>query len=80
MEDGLPNELGTLIGCGTTLYGFRKSANGTIKTKWITLFFLPIIPLKSYEVLNAQTSSAIPGACTPRSTRWKNSRNSVSRK
>jgi len=54
------NELGTFVGCGTALYGLRKTAAGTIKTKWITLFFLPLFPLKSYEVLSAQTTQDSP--------------------
>ena len=39
-------------GCGTTLYGKAKTADGIgrIATKWFCLLYVPIIPLKSYLV------------------------------
>jgi hypothetical protein len=49
-------EMGTILGFGTKLYGHKETENGEIKTKWVTLLFLPVFPLKSYEVFEQETS------------------------
>ncbi len=41
------------LGCGTKLYGHverRRQDNSYITTKWVIVFMLPLIPLKSYRV------------------------------
>jgi hypothetical protein len=42
----------SLNGCGTTFYGKREfRADGTyITTEWVTAFYLPLIPLRSFRV------------------------------
>jgi hypothetical protein len=44
-------------GCGTRLVGKKASANGHIATKWLVVFYLPILPVQSYEVF-AETAHA----------------------
>ncbi len=46
--------IGTLNGIGTKLVGSEKSLKGYVATKWLVLLFLPIIPIKSYEVFDEQ--------------------------
>lgn len=41
-------------GIGTRLYGdsdYNYDEHTYITTKWITIFFIPILPLKSYKVI-----------------------------
>ncbi len=44
----------TYMGCGTKLYGryynYEDFGDFFVTTKWITIFFFPIIPLRSYIV------------------------------
>jgi len=44
----------TINGIGTKLVGNEKSLKGFIATKWLVVLFLPIIPIKSYEVFEEQ--------------------------
>jgi|GEM_PF-3594763 len=46
-------------GWGTKLYGHRRSANGHITTKWITILYLPLIPVRSYEVLREEQGRSL---------------------
>ena len=43
----------TLNGTGTRLYGQRDEApdSSYTATKWVVVFFLPLLPLGSYRVL-----------------------------
>src|SRR5450759_4149969 len=42
----------SLNGCGTRYLGCRWQSDGTyVATKWITLFFLPLVPLNSVRVI-----------------------------
>jgi len=56
------DELGTFLGFGTKLYGNKKTATGRVKTKWVVLFFVPVFPLKSYEVFSEYTTRQSPVA------------------
>jgi hypothetical protein len=42
----------SMCGCGTTLYGKRDFASdgSYLTTKWITIFLVPIIPIRSLRV------------------------------
>ncbi len=41
----------SFFGFGTTLYGWRSAPNGGhIVTRWITLAFFPIVPIRSYAI------------------------------
>ncbi len=42
----------TFNGIGTTLYGRReRQPDGShVATKWVVLFFFPVLPLRSYRV------------------------------
>ena len=54
-----------IMGFGTILYGSRsknKEDNSYIATRWITLFYLPIIPLGSYRVILGNQRGIIVGA------------------
>lgn len=46
----------TVNGWGTQLYGHtNKLSDGSyVATKWIVLFFIPIIPLKSYRIFSKE--------------------------
>jgi len=46
-------------GLGSKFYGRRRSAHGHITTKWITLFYLPLIPVRSYEVLREEQGRSL---------------------
>ena len=43
----------TLNGCGTRYYGRRdESPDGSyVTTQWVTLFYIPLVPIASYRVL-----------------------------
>src|SRR5271155_2438833 len=43
----------TFNGCGTLFYGERDRAEdgSYIATEWITFFYLPLLPIRSYRVL-----------------------------
>jgi hypothetical protein len=49
----------SINGCGTRYYGKRdKLQDGSyITTEWITLFFIPIIPLRSFRVRSVSKQS-----------------------
>jgi thiol-disulfide isomerase/thioredoxin len=64
----IKDELGTIIGCGTKLYGNKDTAEGKIKTKWITLFYVPVFPLKSYLVYSEQV---LRGSATGSTTQYQ---------
>ena len=55
----------TLNGFGTKLYGKRecKLDGSFLTTKWIVLFWIPLVPLKSYRVKHAGQGQAsfLPG-------------------
>jgi hypothetical protein len=53
---GMSNNMFTVNGSGTKLYGKTPSQNGYIATKWICLFYFPILPVDSYEVLAEQNA------------------------
>lgn len=41
----------SILGLGTAIYGWRPAAEGRhIVTKWLTLLFFPIVPIRSYLV------------------------------
>jgi len=42
--------LGTINGVGTRLIGNQKTPNGYIATAWLVFMFLPMMPIRSYEV------------------------------
>ncbi len=42
--------MSTINGIGTTFYGRARLEAGYITTKWIVIFYIPIIPLSSYVV------------------------------
>lgn len=44
----------TINGMGTELLGRDKSSKGYIATKWLVVLFLPLIPIRSYEILDEQ--------------------------
>jgi hypothetical protein len=46
----------TINGMGTKLLGKDESSKGYIATKWLIVLFLPLIPIKSYEILDEQGS------------------------
>ena len=46
--------MGVINGMGTKLVGQEKSTEGYIATKWLVMVFLPLIPIKSYEVFGEQ--------------------------
>ena len=51
----------SLNGCGTRYFGCRWQADGTyITTKWITFFFLPLVPLSSVRVIEGGIGSNDP--------------------
>jgi hypothetical protein len=53
----------TFNGTGTRYYGRRKLPDGTvITTKWVVCFFVPIVPLGSYRVIDegGRASQGIP--------------------
>lgn len=56
----------TFNGTGTRLYGQREpAADGSyVATKWVVLFFLPVLPLASYRVWRGDTSFRLLGAST----------------
>lgn len=43
--------LGTMNGMGISLYGRRDHAQGKVATAWLTVLFVPLVPLRSYLVL-----------------------------
>jgi hypothetical protein len=46
-----PKSFYTINGCGTTLLDYRALTDGTyVATRWVTVFFLPIIPLSAYLI------------------------------
>jgi thiol-disulfide isomerase/thioredoxin len=62
------DDLGTIVGFGTKLYGKKDTAEGKIKTKWITLFYVPVFPLKSYLVYFEQV---LRGSVTGSTTQYQ---------
>ena len=41
----------SFLGCGTNLYGWRPTPDGRhIVTRWMTILFFPIIPVRSYVI------------------------------
>lgn len=41
----------SFFGCGTTLYGWRPAVPGRhVVTRWITVAFFPLVPLRSYTI------------------------------
>jgi hypothetical protein len=55
----------TINGIGTRYYGRRAAGHGTyIATKWIVLFYLPLIPLRSYRIFG-ETSPTYSGFGIP---------------
>jgi hypothetical protein len=50
--------LGTINGVGTRLIGNQKTPNGYIATKWLVFMFLPMLPVKSYEIISEQQGIA----------------------
>ena len=56
----------TFNGIGTTLYGRRDpAADGSyVATKWLVVFFVPIIPLASFRVWKGETSFRFLGTNT----------------
>jgi len=38
-------------GIGTALYGKKRTTNGYISTKWLTILYVPVLPVRSYLVL-----------------------------
>ncbi|GEM_PF-3005633 len=53
---GYQKDMFMINGSGTKLFGQTPSQNGYIATKWISLFWFPILPVESYEVLAKQQS------------------------
>lgn len=43
--------LGTTNGMGVALYGRRETSTGVVGTAWLTALFVPLVPLRSYRVL-----------------------------
>ncbi len=43
----------SLNGCGTHFFGEAKDPMGTVETKWLCFFFVPVIPVLSYHVLKS---------------------------
>ena len=43
--------LGTMNGMGVSLYGRRATPEGPVGTAWLTALFVPLVPLRSYRVL-----------------------------
>ncbi len=52
------NNTGTIQGFGTKLYGNKSTPNGRIATKWIVFFFIPIVPVRSYEIYSEKFTQA----------------------
>ncbi|SRR6266498_3548927 len=46
--------LGTINGVGTRLIGNQKTPNGYVATKWLVFMFLPMLPVRSYEIFREQ--------------------------
>ena len=41
----------SFFGCGTNIYGWRPASAGRhIVTRWITIVFFPIVPVRSYVI------------------------------
>ena len=51
------DQMYTINGNGTKLFGRTPSDKGYISTKWVCVLFLPILPLASYEILDEQRYS-----------------------
>ena len=51
----------TFNGTGTKLFGNKKIDNEeySISTKWFSVFFLPVIPLKSFKVKTKNITSGL---------------------
>lgn len=45
-----------LYGTGTHFYGHIPTSSGYIATKWVTIAFLPVLPVCSYEIYGSQES------------------------
>lgn len=45
-------------GMGTAFFGETKTPRGKIKTKWISLFFLPVLPVRSCLILDEWSSES----------------------
>jgi hypothetical protein len=43
-----------LNGTGTSYYGRTPTSDGYITTKWLTLFFAPLLPIESCEILHSE--------------------------
>jgi hypothetical protein len=56
----------TFNGTGTRFYGkSAKSADGSyVATRWVTLFFVPLIPIGSYRVLETGGTRGRRGTVT----------------
>ena len=51
----------TVDGVGTKFFGSSVSANlrGYISTKWLVVVFVPILPVRSYQIIEEQTQAVI---------------------
>jgi|GEM_PF-2707474 len=43
----------SINGFGSKYYGKKVTDNGYIATKWLTILFIPILPVRSYEIYSS---------------------------
>ena len=45
--------MSSVVGCGTNFYGSweKREDDSYVTTEWITIFYVPVFPLKSYRVI-----------------------------
>jgi hypothetical protein len=63
----------TFNGWGNMLYGHKPTPRGYVATEWVVVFYIPVIPVKSYEVLGETGSwgrksyrlNELPELCRP---------------
>ncbi|MEM9695732.1 MAG: hypothetical protein AAGA56_24530 [Myxococcota bacterium] len=52
-------EMGSVNGLGTTLYGRRRTDEGFVATEWVVALAVPLVPLRSYVLLEKGEPEAI---------------------
>jgi hypothetical protein len=64
--------MSTVIGCGTHFYGHtdKREDQSYITTNWVTVFYVPIVPLQSYRVVRQDSTFSNQGYVISSSTRY----------
>jgi hypothetical protein len=50
----------SLNGFGTSFYGEIDSPYGTVHTKWLSIFFVPVVPVRSYYLFETSDVETTP--------------------